>query len=184
VNQNYPLLVSLLIFAFLFASFSRQDRLLTIRSSMIKEYRSNGLSNQRLKSINQYRSRIHNIPYRHRCDLAWAPSSRYPQMAFGIAPYIIMVLNADWWPQYIMNTSLVVGIALFAIGVVLLSLSIPLLTANPAFTGYSYLEANNAEVNLLVQLMALDAMIIPFGLVFISKGRKAKNQSLKGKQAE
>lgn len=81
-----------------------------------------------------------------------------------------------------MNASLVVGIALFAIGVVLLSLSIPLLTANPAFTGYSYLEANNAEVNLLVQLMALGAMIIPFGLVFISKGRKANNQSLKGKQ--
>lgn len=79
-----------------------------------------------------------------------------------------------------MNVSMVAGIALFGAGAALLAISIPTLMAHPEFLAYSYLEANNAEVNLMVQLMALGSMLVPFGLVFISKGRKASREVLKG----
>lgn len=76
-----------------------------------------------------------------------------------------------------MNKHTVAGVVLFGGGIVLLAVSIPMLMTNPEFLGYSYLQANNAEVNLYVQLMAFGAMIVPFGLVFISKGRKAKTRA-------
>jgi len=69
-------------------------------------------------------------------------------------------------------------------GDIILALSIPMLLTDPEFLGYSYLKANNPEVNLLVQLLALGSMLIPFGLVFISKGRKTNKQLLKGKPEE
>lgn len=78
-----------------------------------------------------------------------------------------------------MNVSTVAGIALFVSGAVLLGVSIPILMTHPEFLAYSYLEANNAEVNLMVQLMALGSMLVPFGLVFISKGRKTSRKVLK-----
>jgi hypothetical protein len=84
-----------------------------------------------------------------------------------------------------MNSSMVVvGIALFGTGAILLALSIPMLMTYPEFLGYSYLEANNTEVNLLVQLLALGSMLIPFGLVFISRGRKANSKLLKDRRQE
>lgn len=81
-----------------------------------------------------------------------------------------------------MNGSMVAGIALFGSGAAMLSLAIPMLMIHPAFLGYSYLKANNSEVNLLVQLLALGSMLVPFGLVFISRGRKTNKELLKGKQ--
>ena len=83
-----------------------------------------------------------------------------------------------------MNSSMIVGIALFGGGAVLLALAIPMLMIHPEFLGYKYLEADNAEVNLLVQLLALGSMLVPFGLVFISRGRKTNKQLLNGKQEE
>ena len=81
-----------------------------------------------------------------------------------------------------MNRSMVVGIALFVSGAAMLSIVIPMLMLNPDFLGYSYLKANNSEINLLVQLLALGSMLVPFGLIFVSKGRKINKELLKGKQ--
>ena len=75
-----------------------------------------------------------------------------------------------------MNVSTVAGIALFSTGVILLALSIPMLITHPEFLGYSYLKANNAEVNLLLTLMIIGVMIFPFGLIFISKGTTRKHR--------
>jgi divalent metal cation (Fe/Co/Zn/Cd) transporter len=83
-----------------------------------------------------------------------------------------------------MNSSMMVGIALFGTGAILLALSIPMLMTHPEFLGYSYLEANNTEVNLLVQLLALGSMLIPFGLVFIHRGRKTNSKLIKDRWQE
>jgi hypothetical protein len=77
-----------------------------------------------------------------------------------------------------MNTSMAAGIALFGVGAILLGTTIPLLMTNPDFLGYSYLDANSQEINILVQLLALGSMLVPFGIIFLSKGRKLGGSKL------
>ena len=74
--------------------------------------------------------------------------------------------------------SFAVGLALLCTGVVLVSLSVPALLANPAFTSYAY-GGENPEVNLLLDMMTIGALLFPFGVIFISKGRKKKEASQK-----
>ena len=76
---------------------------------------------------------------------------------------------------YIMNISMIIGTALLVSGAALLAVTIPILAIHHAFTAYTYLKTNNLEVNILVQLMALGAMIVPFGLILISKGRSTNS---------
>ena len=83
-----------------------------------------------------------------------------------------------------MNVSIIAGIALFGTGAIILALSIPMLLTDPEFLGYSYLKANNAEVNLLLTLMINGVMIFPFGLIFISKGRTANSKLLRDRRQE
>ena len=78
-----------------------------------------------------------------------------------------------------MNTSMIAGIALFGVGAVLLGTTIPPLMTTPQFLGYSYLDAKSQEINVLVQLLALGSMLVPFGIIFLSRGRRAGSKFLK-----
>ena len=69
---------------------------------------------------------------------------------------------------------MIAGIALLGVGAVLLGATMPMLMTNPEFLGYSYLEAKSQEINLLVQLLALGSMLVPFGIIFLSRGRRRR----------
>ena len=63
-----------------------------------------------------------------------------------------------------------IGIALTAIGLILLSMSVPMLMVDPNFTAYSY-QGGNPQVDQQLNLMIGGIMILPFGLIFLLKGR-------------
>jgi hypothetical protein len=81
-----------------------------------------------------------------------------------------------------MKASLVAGIALFGSGVAMLAISIPVLMTNPEFLAYSYLDTDNEYVKWMVQLMAFGSMLVAFGLILVSKGRKTKVKLVKGER--
>ena len=64
---------------------------------------------------------------------------------------------------------IVTGIALVAISLILLALSVPTLLANPKFTAYGY-QGGDTQINQLLYLMMGGIMVLSAGLVFMLRG--------------
>lgn len=63
---------------------------------------------------------------------------------------------------------IITGIALVAVSLILLALSIPTLLVSPKFTAYGY-EGGDTQINQLLYLMMGGIMVLSVGLVFMLK---------------
>lgn len=75
--------------------------------------------------------------------------------------------------------SRIVGMAITAISIVLLAISIPMLMINPKFTAYGY-EGGNVQIDQLVNLMIAGIIMLPFGLLFVLRHRMATRAGRQG----
>ncbi len=70
---------------------------------------------------------------------------------------------------------LIIGIVMVGAGIALVASSIPGLLASPEFTAYNYYE-DNPDVNGMLGIMSLGALIIGLGGVLLGKGLRVKKE--------